>query len=121
MIQSEDNMETNIQNLCPKCKAEISEANYFCPNCGQVLKSRPADTGIPKQILIYLVSFFLAPFGLGYVFTYLRQPDKKARIIGIVALTLTILAIGLTIFLAKGFLDFQYGTINALLGGPMRY
>lgn len=114
-------MEPNIQKLCPKCKAEVSEDNYFCPNCGQVLKAKPSDTGIPKQILIYLVSFFLAPFGLGYVFTYIRQPDKKARTIGIVALILTILAIGSVISLAKGFLEFQYGTINALLGGPMRY
>lgn len=114
-------MEPTIQNQCPKCGTAISGNEYFCPNCGQALKSKPADTGIPKQILIYLISFFLVPFGLGYVFTYMGQPDKKARTIGTVALILTILAIGLTIFLAKGFLDFQYGTINALLGGPMRY
>lgn len=116
MIQSEDNMEPNIQIFCPKCKSEIFEENYFCPNCGQVLRSKPADTGIPKQILIYLVSFFLAPFGLGYVFTYLKQPDKKTRRIGIAALVLTILAIVSTIFLAKGFLEFEYGMINSLTG-----
>lgn len=114
-------MEPDIQKLCPKCKAEVFEANYFCPNCGQVLRAKPADTGIPKQILIYLVSFFLAPFGLVYVFTYIRQPDKKARIIGIISLVLTALAIVSVFSLAKGFLEFQYGAINSLIGGPMRY
>lgn len=114
-------MEPEIKNQCPKCKAEVSPEAYFCPNCGQVLRAKPADTGIPKQILIYLVSFFLAPFGLGYVFTYLKQPDRKSKTIGMVALALTILAIGSTIFLAKGFLDFEYGMINSLTGGPMRY
>lgn len=109
-------METEIRNSCPKCKAEVPAEAYFCPNCGQVLRARPADTGIPKQILIYLVSFFLAPFGLGYAFTYLRQPDKKAKIIGWVAIGLTVLAILSTILLAKGFLDQEYKTINSLTG-----
>lgn len=109
-------MEPNIQKLCPKCKAEVSAEAYFCPNCGQVLKSRPADTGIPKQILIYLISFFLAPFGLGYAFSYMKQPDKKSRTIGMIALGLTILAIAATILLAKGFLDAEYGMINSLSG-----
>ena len=109
-------METAIQNLCPKCNSAVPAEAYFCPNCGQALKAKPADTGIPKQILIYLVSFFLAPFGLGYVFTYLKQPDRKSKIIGWIALALTILAIGSTIFLAKGFLDWEYGMINSLIG-----
>lgn len=118
MIQSE-NMEPTIQNQCPKCGTEIFGNEYFCPNCGKVLKSKPADTGIPKQILIYLVSFFLAPFGLGYAFAYLKQPDKKSKIIGWIAVALTVLAIGSTVLLAKGFLEWEYSAINALTGQGM--
>lgn len=105
------------QNQCPKCKAAVSPEAYFCQNCGQVLKAKPADTGIPKQILVYLVSFFLAPFGLGFAFQYLKQPDRKSRIIGIISVSLTILAIFSTIFLAKGVLDAQYQAINLISGG----
>lgn len=111
------NMETAFQIFCPKCKAEVSAEAYFCPNCGTALRSRQADTSVPKQILIYFVSFFLAPFGLGYAFSYLKQADRKSKMIGAVSLILTIASILAVIFLAKVFLQQEYSAINAISGG----
>lgn len=121
-------MDSPLQKQCPKCKAaakeeaeprpydgrEVSETAYFCSNCGQSLKSRPEDTSIPKQIVIYFVSFVLAPFGLVYAFRYLNQPDKKSKIIGAISLVLTILAIIAVIFTGKAYLEKQYSYINVV-------
>ncbi len=106
-----------MQNQCPKCKAANPAAAYFCSNCGQVLKSKPSDTSIPKQILIYLVSFLFAPFGLGYAFIYLKQPDRKSKIIGWVSVALTVISIVLVIALAQGFLSQYSRMLNSIGSG----
>ena len=107
-------MESTLQKQCPKCNIEISETAYFCSNCGQSLKSRPEDTAIPKQILVYLVSFFLAPFGLVYAFKYLREPDRKSKTIGGVSLILTVLAIIAVSYLGIAYIKQQYSEINLI-------
>lgn len=113
-------MEENTQKLlCPNCKAEIAEDAYFCSNCGRAIKARPEDTSVPKQILVYFVSFFLAPFGLGFAFSYLRQSDKKAKIIGGISLVLTILAVITVVLLALSYTKQQYNDINLILGGGL--
>ena len=86
--------------VCPKCKAAVSPEDYFCRNCGKALKSKPLSTSVGKQIVIYLVSIFLPPFGLGPAVRYLKQPDSKSKIIGWVAVALTVLSIILVIWLS---------------------
>jgi len=110
-------MDSLLQKQCPKCKAEISETAYFCSNCGESLRPKPEDVSIQKQMLVYFVSFFLAPFGLIYAFKYLNSPDKKSKIIGIISLILTILAIITVIFTAKTYLEKEYSDINLILNG----
>jgi uncharacterized membrane protein YvbJ len=110
-------MEPTIKKQCAKCKIEVSEIAYFCSNCGQSLKSRPEETSIQKQILVYFISFFLAPFGLGYAFKYLSQSDKKSKTIGAISLILTILAIMAVIYIGKAFLEKEYSTINLISNG----
>jgi len=112
-------MESTIQKQCPKCKSEVSEMAHFCSNCGHSLKSRPEDTSILKQILVYFVSFFLAPFGLGYAFKYLNQSDKKSKMIGIISLILTFFAIITVIFTAKKYLEQEYGFLNLINNGGL--
>ena len=112
-------MESVVQNQCPKCRASIPETAYFCSQCGQSLKSLPSDTSALKQIAVYFVSFFLAPFGLGYAIKYLRQSDKKSKIIGTVSLLLTIFAIGAVIILGKAFLEQQYSDLNLIISGGL--
>lgn len=112
-------MELTAQYTCPKCNAEVSGVAYFCSNCGRPLKARPEDISISKQILVYFVSFFLAPFGLGYAFKYLRQADKKAKTIGIVSIALTILAIVVVILVATQYLNQAYSSLNIINTGGL--
>jgi len=107
-------MESIIQKQCPKCKAKVSEVANFCFNCGYCLKSRQEDTSVLKQILIYFVSFFLAPFGLVYAFKYLKQSDKKPRIIGIISLILTVFAIIVVVVIGRGYIRQTYDALNLI-------
>lgn len=71
-----------------------------------------------KQIFIYLVSFFLAPLGLGWGFAYIRSKDLKVRIVGLIAITLTVISVVLLFYSFKSFAD-QYGKILNNLGGGL--
>jgi hypothetical protein len=73
----------------------------------------PLSTSPGRQAFIYLISFFLAPFGLGYAFKYLRQPSYEERRVGIIAIALTILAIIIMIWLTGAFTTYEYQSINA--------
>jgi len=69
---------------------------------------------ISKQILIYLVSFFLAPLGLGWGVKYIRSKDSKVKAIGVVAILLTVLAIIIMFVLFKSVADQYVKTLNNL-------
>lgn len=99
--------------VCPSCQALVAVTANFCSQCGRKLKNAPLSTSVGKQIIIYLVSFFLAPFGLGYAFIYLKQPDAKARTIGIISLILTICAIVAVISVATAFMKSYYSALDA--------
>lgn len=60
-----------------------------------------------KQIIIYLVSFFLAPLGLGWGLKYVRSKDMNVRLIGVAAIVLTTVSIVLVLALFKSYAD-QY-------------
>ena len=75
--------------------------DIFCPACGKKLKRSDLSTGIQKQIGVYLLSFFLPPFGLFPAIKYLRQADSKSKKIGVIALVLTVISILITISLTK--------------------
>lgn len=107
-------MNVFLEIFCPSCHTTVSSSANFCSQCGKKLKELPFSISIAKQILIYFVSFFLAPFGLGYAFKYLKQSNTKARIIGVVAIILTIFGIITVILTAKTFTDSFYGSFNAL-------
>jgi len=79
--------------LCPSCHQSINSANYFCPNCGKKLHSPPPLTTISAQILLYLKTLLLPPFGLYWGYRYLRQSDSKSKIIGFIVIVVTIIEI----------------------------
>ena len=104
-----------LATVCPKCHATVAATVNFCPRCGAKLKEPPISISFGRLAFVYLISFFLAPFGLVFAFKYLRQPDPKARTVGIVVIILTILAIALTILTANMFTRWEYQLINDLL------
>jgi surface polysaccharide O-acyltransferase-like enzyme len=102
-IYMEINQEKDIANsgICQVCHQPILPTYYFCPNCGVKLISAPLSTDIITQIGIYLFSIILPSILFLFVshwpgLKYLRSKDKKAKLIGWVAMTLLILS---TLFL----------------------
>ena len=99
---------------CPTCKLTIQGAWNFCPNCGQTLREKPLSTSILRQLVIYLISFFLPPFGLGWAFKYLRQKETSAKIIGVISILLTIISVALLIASFKMMADYYSKMLNGL-------
>ncbi len=98
-------MENQLEIICPSCKSSISPASLFCPNCGEQLKNKPAETRLSKQIIAYLVSIFIPPFGLWYTYKYFKAGDAKSRKVAIVTIILTIMSILSTLWFTQMFVD----------------
>jgi len=107
-------METQLEATCPLCKSAVSAAAFFCPNCGKQLKDKPPSATISKQIVIYLVSLFLPPFGLWYTWKYLKYGDYESRKIGLIAAVLTIISLLITIWLTGGFINSIFQSLNEI-------
>lgn len=106
-------MENNF--FCPTCQFEIHSDWFFCPNCAKGLKEKIPVISIPKQILIYSVSFFLSPLGLGWGLKYVRYKDSKIKTIGIISIVLTVLSMILMFFAFKSFIDQYTKILNNLV------
>lgn len=87
-------MEASL--TCPACHAEVRPTDYYCYNCGKSLKEKPPSTALSTQVGLYLLSFFLPPFGLLRGLKYLKQPDQASKTIGIMTVVLTIVSIIIT-------------------------
>jgi len=107
-------MEVSSQQQCPTCHTPVALNANFCPQCGHKFKEPPLSTSVGRQLFLYLFSFLLAPLGLHFAFKYIRQPDAKARTIGIIILLLTIVAIALVIILTKTVYSSIYGSLGIL-------
>lgn len=70
-----------------------------------------------KQIAVYLVSLLIPPFGFWYVWKYLRQNDRKSKVIGTVSLILTVIAIALSVWLWDKSISALNQAMNSSLGG----
>jgi len=99
---------------CEECGREMSDEALACPSCGKPQKNKPLSTSLSEQMKVYSVSLFLPPFGLWYVYKYLKQKDKKSKRIGIVALILTIISTIGTIWFAKGFMNSVNQAVNTM-------
>lgn len=99
---------------CKGCQTISPNTYFFCPNCGKKLKDKSLSTSIGKQIVIYLISFFLPPFGLPQGIKYLRQNNWKGKTIGIVIILLTIISISISIIIVNAFMSSLSGSLNSL-------
>ncbi|HYM65003.1 MAG TPA: zinc ribbon domain-containing protein [Candidatus Sulfotelmatobacter sp.] len=89
-----------MNSACKYCQFPVSDNFYFCPNCGKKLIEPPLPTTPIKQLKLYLISFFLPPFGILPSIKYIMEKNEKAKIIGVISLVLSIVSIILTINLA---------------------
>jgi len=99
---------------CKHCNYPIADTFYFCPNCGKKIKDPPPVTTFAKQISIYLTSVLLPPLGLWPGFRYLFSKDPKARVIGIIAIVLTIVSLFLTTWFTINYFQNQLNNVNDL-------
>jgi DNA-directed RNA polymerase subunit RPC12/RpoP len=98
------------QITCSHCKNTVSVLDNFCPHCGSKIKEKQISTTLVTQVLIYVFSIFLAPLGLWPAIKYLRQPDAKAKRIGMTALVLTLISVLIISVLAMRLVS-SYGSI----------
>ena len=101
-----------MEQVCPSCKIPLQPAWYFCPNCNKKLKEKPISVSIPKQIGIYVASIFLPPMGLMWGIPYLKNPNKKTKIIGIITLVLTVISIVVSIMLFQQIMNAVSQSLN---------
>ncbi len=65
------------------------------------------STSIGKQLYIYTISILLPPLGLVPGIKYLMDKNQKAKMIGIIAIVLTIVSTVLTFYISLNFLNSQ--------------
>jgi uncharacterized OB-fold protein len=99
---------------CKECGREISDEAPACPNCGKPQKNKPVATSLSKQITVYLVSFFLPPFGLWYAWKYLKQTDAKSKKIGWATIILTIISLAITAWLTGKVANSMNQAVNSV-------
>lgn len=102
---------------CPACQFQLNQGWYFCPNCGKALKDKVPVVTVGKQIIIYLVSFFLAPLGLGWGLKYVRSKDTNVRLIGVMSIILTVVSVVGILILFKSFADQYSKMLNDMSRG----
>lgn len=79
------------------------------------LKDKSLSTTIVRQVFIYLLSFLLPPLGLWPGIKYLKQDSEKSRMIGFIAIALTIISIALTVWFTLGFINVFNRELNSNL------
>lgn len=70
---------------------------------------------IAKQIGIYAISILLPPLGLWPGIKYIFQKDEKTKVVGIIAVILTIVSTVVTAWLFMNFLTNATSGINSSL------
>ena len=83
------------------------------------MRPKPLSTSIGKQVGIYLLSVLVPPLGLVPGFKYVFQNEAKARIVGLVAVILTIISCIVTFYLTIGLIDQIKSQLNAQLGSQL--
>jgi hypothetical protein len=101
--------------VCPACHQLVQPEWYFCPNCGKDLKPKPVNVSAWAQIGVYALSVFLPPLGLWPGIKYLQKPGPQAKIVGWVAIILTIVSTVLTFWFTIHYLQNSINSYNGIL------
>lgn len=108
---------TTTASVCPKCTIPISADFYFCPNCGKQLRSKTISISIIKSVGVLLLSFFLPPLGLYPGIKYIAHGDIKTKIVGVLAVVITIVSIALTLYVFQSFMQEYTKTLDQITKG----
>lgn len=98
---------------CHTCRHIVDATFRFCPYCGKELKSAPASTSLLMQAGIYLLSVLLPPLGLWPGIKYARADNRKAKIIGAIAIMLTVISTAITLWYFYGLMN-QFISLSGL-------
>jgi hypothetical protein len=107
------------QLSCPNCKQNIAAQDFFCPNCGKKIKDKPQSTTVLRQIYVYLLSALLPPLGLWPAVKYLKQKDNKSKMIGYIAVALTVISVVISLWWYFNFIKTATQQINQQLNGEL--
>lgn len=97
---------------CPFCHVAVRPMDYFCGNCGKNLHPARIGTSAFDQAKLYLGSVLLAPMGIFWGMRYLREKEDKSKIVGIIAMLLSIVTLIVAVQLSVTFMN----TINSQIG-----
>ena len=75
---------------CPKCQQSVNANDFFCPFCGHKIRSPPLSTKWSSLVFLAIKTLLLPPFGFWWGYKYLKQEDKKSKVIGWVVVLVTI-------------------------------
>lgn len=82
-----------MEQQCTRCHIIVRPTDFYCFNCGNNLKPAPPSISVMDQINLYGKSILLPPFGLLWAIKYLNQSDKKSKMVGVVAIVLTLVSL----------------------------
>lgn len=102
----------NAQLTCPNCHQPVLPEYYFCPNCGKNLKEKLVPVSAWSQIGIYFLSVFLPPLGLWPGIKYVMKESRQAKIVGTIAIVLTVISTIVTLWLTYGVFQNYLNTLQ---------
>lgn len=105
------------ENVCSMCHVMVRPTDYFCYNCGKNLHQKPPSITLFDQVMLYLGSIFLAPMGVIWGIRYIRQEDQKSKIVGLVAMTLSVIVIIVVLQYTLSFLHSVSSQVGSGVGG----
>lgn len=104
-----------MEPKCLKCHVTVRPTDYFCYNCGSNLKAVPPSVSLIDQIVLYTKSILIPPFGILWGIKYLRQDSGKSKIVGIVAIFLTLTSFIICLILFKDLVNNVNNQVNKQL------
>jgi len=100
---------------CKYCHKPIWDSYFFCPSCGKKLKEPPFVFSWLKTIGVILESLLLPPLGIFPAIKYLRIKNNTARLIGLTAVSITIIMTAILIILLTTYLNTMSQTYNQII------
>src|SRR3989344_4186148 len=99
-------------NLCPFCKNPVQPNFIFCPTCGKNLIESTLPISLSKQLGVYALSLLIPPLGLVPGIKYLVSKSPNGKQVGLIAITLTVVAILIGLIVVRQFIEQVNESVN---------